>query len=366
MGKVALVHDFILTYAGAERVLSALTEIYPDAPIYTLIADRNICKEYFPNTKIITSRLNKSIFRRKPAWLIGSMPRAIEEFNFNGYNLVISSSGAFAHGIITGPDTTHICYCHSPMRYVWDWHTEYLKEKGITSPLKRVFAELALSKLRIWDRVAAQRVDYWLANSENVRNRIHKYYNANSQVIYPPVDIPEFAPPTSNRESYFVTVSRLTTNKRIDLIIQACASLKLPLKIIGDGADLARLRQISKEVGGAGQFTGKLPNSQKMAVLNGAQAFIFAAEDDFGIAPVEALGCGVPVIAFGKGGALETVRDGRSGLFFREPTVKSLTETLQVFLEKGVDYSSEEIWKSAKPFRKERFIQEIKEFIDHV
>jgi glycosyltransferase involved in cell wall biosynthesis len=366
MVKVAIVHDFLTTYGGAERVVSQLHELYPSAPIYTLIADPHLLREHFPAATVHTSALDRSWFRSRPKLLLTRMPQAVESFDLTEYDVVISSSGAFSHGIITGPHTTHICYCHSPMRYAWDWHAEYLDEKKLRG-LPRFIAELAISRVRSWDALAAKRVDLWLANSTVVRDRIAKYYRANSTVVFPPVNVEFFGPARvrpAAAQAYAISVSRLTPNKRIDLIIQACISLNVPLHIVGSGEDMARLKALA-----AGNelitFTGPLSEEGKRNELNGASCFVFAAEDDFGIAPVEAMSLGVPVIAYGKGGALDTVLDGKNGIFFDEPNAASLTSALGIFLKSGVSMPPEEIRVTALRFSEQSFKKNITSIVTH-
>ena len=371
MGKVtpriAIVHDFLLTYGGAERVVSQLHAMYPNAPIYTLLANPKLLKTHFPKATIYTSPLNRSWLRSRPQLLLTRMPQAVESFDLTEYDVVISSSGAFSHGVITGPDTTHICYCHSPMRYAWDWHSEYLTEKGLVG-LPRFVAETILSRIRIWDTLAAMRVDIWLANSNTVQKRIQKYYNAPSTVVYPPVNTTFFnaSMVTSNTDDqYAVTVSRLTSNKRIDLIIQACIAQNLPLHVIGGGEDRKRLESIT----GGNElitFTGPLSEEDKRREIANAYCFIFAAEDDFGIAPVEALALGVPVIAFEGGGALETVIDGKNGLFFKDASVESIQKALTRFREVGITLSATQIRETALRFTQEAFTDQIAKIVGNV
>lgn len=366
--KIALIHDFLLAYAGAERVLEALYRLFPEAPIYTVLADQKVIAKHFPKAQVITSSLQRSWIRHKPQLLLPFIPQAIESFDLNSYDLVISSSGAFSHGIITGPDTLHISYCHSPMRYAWDWHHEYLAEKGIQGGVTYFFAEMVLSRLRIWDKVSANRVDHWLANSKTVQARIKQYYRDESTVVYPPVDT-DFFDPSLVKElkkgEYAVTVSRLTPNKRIDLMIEACATAKIPLHIAGDGSNLASLEKLAQKHSGVVHFLGAVSEEQKRQLIAESSCFLFAAEDDFGIAPVEALALGIPVIAFGKGGATETVQDGKTGYFFMEPTGESLSKALARFKNEGVAYSPAEIRQSALPFNREHFLAAIRRFIDH-
>jgi glycosyltransferase involved in cell wall biosynthesis len=371
--KVALVHDFLRSYGGAERVLHALHLLFPQAPIYTAIAEPRLIQSYFPDAKIYTSYLQRSLAKYSALSLLIAMPKAIESFDFNEYNLVISSSGAFAHGIITGPQTLHLSYCHSPMRYVWDWHLEYLSEKGILSGLKLGLAESFLSPIRVWDKVAASRVDAWIANSQTVAKRIEHFYRLPSQVIYPPVDWRYFdyqKLEAANQQTeevwaaeYAITVSRLTPNKRIDLLIRACAKAKLPLMIVGNGAAKAELEKLAHSLKARIHFTGEVEEAKKRQLLGRAACFIFAAEDDFGIAPVEALSMGIPVLAYAKGGATETVIEKQNGFFFNEPTVEALSEAIERWRENSTSFSKAKIRSSVEKFSSTHFHQAMLDFI---
>ncbi len=366
--KIALIHDFLNVYGGAERVLKELHILYPKAPIYTATADPKLIAEHFPDAIIHTSPLQHSWKRKVNALFLLNVPEAIESFNLTGYDVVISSSGAYSHGVITGPDTYHISYCHSPMRYVWDWHAEFLEEKGLNKGwLKPFIANQAFSKLRMWDAISAKRVDQWVANSKTVANRIAQYYRTESKIIYPPVDTVYFDPALiekTKRGIQVFTVSRLTSAKKIDQIILACAEAHVPLHIAGTG-DESWLRKIVADCKADVTFLGAVSEEVKRQELANASAFIFASEDDFGIAPVEAMAMGTPVIAFGKGGATETVLDGVTGLLYADQTVGCLAETLAVFRQKGVSGTPERIRTQALKFSTEKFANGIKELVDH-
>lgn len=371
MKKIALVHDFLYTYGGAERVLQELHKLYPEAPIYTAFAKKEVIERHFPDATIVTSSLQRSLFRYHPAAVILKMPRAIEEFNFSAYDTVISSSGAFSHGIITGPDTRHICYCHSPMRYVWDWHREFLIERGI--PAKSFLNYLAeatvFSNLRIWDQVTAKRVDVWLANSKTVQDRIRKFYHQEAEIVYPPINTTYFDPqkvrePSSSKPFLF-TASRLTATKHIDWIIEAAEACSLSLLIAGEGKERSTLEALAASKKADVQFLGFISEEKKRSLLAQALAFIFPVEDDFGIAPVEALAMGTPVIAYGKGGVTETVQNNKSGLFFTDPTSAGLIKAIITFQKEGISYTREQIRESALPFSTEAFAQHIQNIVDH-
>jgi glycosyltransferase involved in cell wall biosynthesis len=366
--KIALLHDFLFTYAGAERVLSAFHELYPEAPIYTMFAYPEIVEKHFPNATVITSSLQKNPLKKWPPFLLGQMPQAVESFNFNDFDIVLSSSGAFSHGAITGPETIHICYCHTPMRYAWDWHHEYLKERGFSNLFTLTLARRVLSRLRLWDAISAERVDIWLANSGVVADRIKKFYRRDATVIYPTVNTAYFDPELvtdKKKGMYAITASRLSPNKRVHLMIAACAKAGMPLSIIGGGSELSRLEKLASDLKANVTFLGPVSEEEKRRTIAEAGCFLFAAEDDFGIAPVEALSLGVPVISLAKGGIQEVIQSGKNGILFPEPTEQALTEALLSFKDQGVDWDEQQIRHSALPYSQKRFQQEIAEIVSH-
>jgi len=356
---IAIVHDFIQTLGGAERVTLAISDIYPEAPIHTLTRDKKL-DNYFGNRKIITSYLQKWSWL-PTKFLLPFYAQAIESFNFDDFDIVISSSHSFAKNIITSSHTTHISYIHSPMRYVWDaWHS-YLNGQKLSWPI-RPFVVNILHHLRIWDRLGASRVDIFVANSKYVAERIRKFYRRESQVIYPPVDTDKIQPSREN-DGYFVVVSRLSQYKRVDLAVQACGELDLPLVVVGAGEMETELRRsASANI----TFTGWVNDEQKINYLRRARALIFPGEEDFGIVPVEAMAAGKPVIAFRKGGLLETVVEGKTGLFFDEQTVDSLKTALRLFVAKEPEFNTDEISHHAAHFSRQRFQDDIKHLVDKV
>jgi glycosyltransferase involved in cell wall biosynthesis len=366
--KIALVHDFITVWGGAERVLLEMHKLYPEAPIYTAVADPALVAKHFPNTEVITSPLNKSWRRKSASLLLPAMPQAIESLDFTGFDVVLSSSGAFAHGIITGPDTHHISYCHSPMRFVWDWHAEFMKERSLTEGwVKPFLANQAMHKLRNWDAVSAKRVDTWVANSKTVQGRIKKFYRADSVVINPFVDMSYFDPALLTQPikkgNHMFTVSRISVTKKIDQMIEACAIAGIPLKVAGTGDD-TWFRKFAAEKGADVTFLGEVTEEQKRQELAEAAGLIFAAEDDFGIVPVEAMAMGTPVVALGKGGATETVVDGLTGIFYPESSAESLAAALTQFKTEGVKGTAETIRKRANLFSVEKFRTAISELVE--
>lgn len=359
--KVAIVHDFLMKVGGAEKVTSAISELFPDAPIYTLLYNHQVDK-LFPQRKIIVSYLQQwqKLFHLPTKFLLPFMATAIESFDFSGYDLVVSSSHSFAGGIITPAETVHISYCHSPTRYLWDAFHSYINEQRLSGWGKGILNRL-LHQLRIWDKLSSDRVQKYIANSNYVKNRIRKYYRQDSTVIYPPVDVDQIKP-TPTHSDYFLVISRLTPYKRIDLAIAACDTLHLPLVIIGTGEDEARLKKMA---GFSVDFLGWQNDVNKIKYLQNCRALIFPGEEDFGIVPVEAMAAGKPVIAYRKGGALETVQEGVTGMFFNQPTAASLVQTLQEFLRKEKDFQPEKIAQHAKHFNKQRFQTELINFIGH-
>ncbi|MDP2691307.1 MAG: glycosyltransferase [bacterium] len=359
--KTAIVHDFLVKIGGAERVVKEFAEMFPDAPIYTLIYDEERCGKEFPRDRVWPSSLNRypQFLRRRPQYLLGKMPAAVEEFDLSGYDLVISSSGAFSHGAITGPKTKHLCYCHSPMRYAWDYTHEYLQEKKL-SFLKEYFVRKILFEVRQWDRAAADRPDKYLANSKHVAKRLKKYFQVESEVLYPPVDVDRFYPYEAS-DDYFVIVSRLSAYKKVDLVIATFNKLGKRLVIIGDGEHRKALQALA---GPTIEILGRKTDLEVKRYLQGAKALIFPGEDDFGITPVEAMACGKPVIAFGKGGALETVVDGITGVFFYEPTVASLEGAVTRFYELESTFNADLIHDRAEQFSRHEFQTGFQKIVD--
>jgi len=353
--KVAIVHDFLVNMGGAERVTQALTEIFPKAPIYTLLYDSKI-DEFFSGKKIIVSALQywHKIFRIPVKFLFSLMPQAIEDFDFSDYNLVISSNNSFAGGIITGPTIYHLSYCHSPTRYLWDASHTYIHEQKLPRWIAS-WVNHQLSNLRIWDRLSAGRVDKYITNSNYVKRRMKKYYRRDAQVIYPPVDIHKIKP-KSGHSDYFLIISRLVSYKKIDLAIKACNALELPLIIIGEGPEKPALEKIA---GTKIEFLGWCDDKNKIEYLRNSRALIFPGEEDFGIVPIEAMAAGKPVIAFNKGGVKESVIENETGLFFNEPNVESLILALRRFFvqEKKFDYKV--ISQHAAKFSKNQFKDDI-------
>lgn len=350
-------HDWLTNMGGAERVIMNFKEIYPDAPIYTSIYNPEKMDNAFRNFDIRTSFIqDKKSAKENHQKYFPFMPMAFESFDLNEYDIVLSSSTCCAKGVITNPETMHICYCNTPMRYGWEFYYQYANDSKM-NPLKRKFLKYFINYMRLWDNVSSNRVDYFIANSENVANRIWKHYRRESVVIHPPVRA-KFYNVSEIDEDYFLIVSRLVPYKKVDLAVQVFNELGLPLVIIGDGSERDNLEHQAKS---NIKFLGRQPDNVLKQYYSKCRAFIFPGEEDFGITPLEAQASGRPVIAYGKGGALETVIDRQTGLFFYEQTVDSLKDAINTFLKNKFDKSS--IRKHAESFDEEIFKKKIREYI---
>lgn len=325
--KIALAHDFLNQSGGAERVLRVLGEMFPRAPIYTTLYDEAATRGAFRGRVIRTSFLQSLPgIRRWYHAFAPLMPLAVEQFDTSAFDVVLSVSASFAKGLITSPHTRHVDYCLTPPRFLWDDSHKFVNEFRYPGPLKRLAAP-ALSYLRIWDRQASLRVDEFAAISDFVRQRIRKYYGCQAEVIHPPVALEKFKPADRPGE-YFLMVGRLVAYKKFDLAIRAFNQLGWPLKIVGAGIEAKRLRRLA---GPRIEFVGPTDDTRLAELYRGAKALIFPQEEDFGIVPLEALASGRPVIAYRGGGALETIQDQKTGLFFDEQTEAALTEALKSF-----------------------------------
>lgn len=356
--KTALIHDWLVGMAGGEKVLQSLHELY-HAPIYTLIYDqKKILNTYFENAEVYSSFIQKLPFAKKHYRnFLFLFPMAIEQFDLTNYNLILSNSHSVAKGVITNTKQLHICYCNTPMRYAWDLYQFHLEQ---LSGIKKNLARFILHKLRQWDFRSHPRVDHFIANSKCVAERIKKIYKRESTVIYPPVNIDDFF--FSNyREKYYFTCSRLVPYKRIDLLVKAFTFMpEKKLIILGDGPEMLKLKKMAKQ---NVEFLGQQPDEVLKKMLAKARAFLFAAEEDFGIVTVEAQASGVPVIAYGKGGSLETIVPNKTGLFFLEQTIESIVRAIHEFEKKEENFDPEFIKKHVSVFSKERFKNEISSFV---
>ncbi len=326
MSKTALVHDWMNQIGGAEDVLEALVEMYPRVPIYTSLYSKKRMPPHWQAWDIRTSFIDKLPFAaRKQQLYFPVYPFAFETFDFRDYDLVISNKSGFSHGIITGPETLHICYCLTPTRYVWRYH-QYAEQERL-GKLSRMAIQPFLTWLRVWDRVAADRVDHFIAISQEVRHRIAKIYRRDSVIIYPPVDTTRFEP--SNRvDDYYLMVGRLVPYRRLDLLIEAFNKMERPLLIAGRGRDRERLEALAND---NIQFLGYVPDEDLPDLMARCKAFMFPGDEDFGIAPIQAMAAGRPVIAYAGGGALDTVIEGQTGVLFKEQTVAGIIEAVERF-----------------------------------
>lgn len=355
-------HDWYYINGGAEKVIHSINNIWDDFDHYSLIdflskKDREfILKGKNASTSFIqklpTSKINHRNF-------LQLFPYAVEQFDLSDYDLVVSSSASVAKGVLTNQDQLHICYCHSPMRYAWDLYFDYLKDKNLSFGIKSIYARKVLHKLRTWDLLSSNRVDFFVANSEFIAKRIRKIYNREATVIYPPVDIEDFVLEKEKQE-YYVTASRLVSYKKIDIIVKAFNQMPHKiLKVVGDGPDLKKIKNISK---GNIQILGSLEKKDLIKTIQKAKAFIYAAEEDFGILPVEAQSCGTPIIAYNKGGLKETVIEGVTGVFFEKQTPSDIANAVRRFDKKEFDCNL--IRKNAERFGKKRFESEFQSFVE--
>lgn len=364
--KVAIIHDWLVVSGGGEKVLSEIIKLFPDADLFSTV-------DFLPQEQrdIISNKNVHTSFIQKLPWArskyrnyLPLMTYAIEQLDVAKYDIVISSSHAVAKGIITGPDQLHICYCHSPIRYAWDLQNQYLKESNLTSGIKSLFARWILHKIRIWDYRTSNGVDYFIANSSYISRRINKVYGRTSTVIYPNVAVEDFDV-SVDKSNYYFTASRMVPYKKMDLIVEAFS--KMPDKkliVIGEGPQFEKIKKVA-----SGNVT--LMGYQKFTVLKDkmakAKAFIFAAEEDFGIIPVEAQACGTPVIAFGKGGALETVNgygdENPTGVFFDEQSIDSIISAVEKFEMVSSEITPNNCRKNAEKFSTDRFKKEFYEYV---
>jgi len=361
--KVAIVHDFLIHYGGAEAVLEVLCEMFPKADIFTLLYDEqsvdNWKKTWLAGHRVQGSFLQKFpvFLKKRKKWLLPLMPTAGENFNLRDYDLVISSSSAFAKGVVLKPKTLHFCYLHAPMRYVWDYGKEYIEEQVLGGKMKFLIRFL-INYLRLWDRASAQRPDFMIANSYYTAKRIEKYYRRESKVIFPPVRVSDFKVQKEN-QGYFLTVARLSPYKRIELLVEVFSKLNLPLVIVGDGEEREKLKKIIIEKKANNiKMMGFVSRERLIDLYQNCRAFVFAADDDFGMVLVESMAAGKPVIALRAGGACEIVVEGETGEFFDEPVLEVAADAIRRFISRENLYSGEIIRKRAELFSREKFKEE--------
>ena len=361
--KKALIHDWFSTYAGAEKCVESFTNIWDDFEIYSLIdflkgTDRDtILKGKHAHTSFIQKLpFAKDKYRN----YLPLFPLAIEQFDLSGYDVVLSSSHAVAKGVLTHSNQLHIAYVHTPIRYAWDLYHQYLRESGLDGGLKGMLAKYFLHKIRLWDASTANRVDHYVANSHYIARRIKKTYGKPSDVIYPPVDVDKFTL-CEAKEEFYLTASRMVPYKKIDLIVEAFSQTDKKLLVIGDGPDMAKIKS---KAGKNVELLGFASDETMADLMGRAKAFVFAAEEDFGITPVEAQACGTPVICFGRGGARETVLDGESGLYFMEQNTKELLAAVAKFEQNYDKFEPTKIRENSLKFSRARFEAEIKSYVE--
>lgn len=365
--KTAIVNDWLVTYAGAERVLEQMLLIYPGADVFSVVDFIPIGERQFLLDKPTTTTFIQNLPWAKTKYrsYLPLMPLAVEQLDLSGYDIVISSSHAVAKGVLTGPDQLHISYVHSPIRYAWDLQHQYLHETGLDKGLKGWLAKLILHYMRMWDLRTANGVDYFAANSAFIARRVWKVYRREAEVIYPPVNVNDFTL-CDQKEDFYLTASRMVPYKKIDLIVEAFSGMPdKKLIVIGDGPDFAKIKaKAGKNV----ELLGYQPFSVLKKYMQRAKAFVFAAEEDFGITPVEAQACGTPVIAYGKGGATETIRgldtDCPTGVFFPEQSIKSLENAVSLFESVCSDIGYYTCRQNAERFSIEVFRDRFKKFVD--
>jgi len=368
--RTAVIHDWLYTYAGSERVLEAILQCLPVESIYTLVDFLKDEERFFLNRVPVTYSFLQQMpwIRSKRRFYLPLMPLAIESLDVSGAELVISSSAAVAKGIITNHEQLHICYCYSPARYAWDLSHQYLQKNRLERGYKATIAHLILHYIRLWDVATVNRVDHFITLSNYISRRIKKVYNRESTVIYPPVDVDNFQL-TKNKEDYYLTVSRLVPYKNVDLIVDAFAQTDRKLIVVGEGPEMAKIKaKATPNI----EILGYQPINVIVDLMQRARAFIFAANEEFGIVSVEAQATGTPVIAYGLGGSLETVKgifpgtkpdEGTTGIFFPEQTVPSLLEALDWFERCQTEIDPVGCRRNAERFSRERFKKEFKKFV---
>lgn len=368
--KIAIVHEWFDSYAGSEKVLEQMLKVYPEADLFAVVDFLPPNKRWFIQNKNVTTTFIQKLPKAKNKFrkYLPLMPLAIEQLDLRKYDLVISNSHCVAKGVITGPNQLHISYVHSPIRYAWDLQQQYLEEANLQYGLKGWIAKIILHYMRLWDNRTANNVDYFVSNSKYIAKRIQKCYRRTAEVIYPPVAVNDFTI-CKQKEDYYLTASRMVPYKKIDLIVEAFSKMpEKKLVVIGDGTQFEKVKSKAKNFENI-VLLGYQPFEVLKEKMQKAKAFVFAAEEDFGIVPVEAQACGTPVIAYGKGGALETVinydKEKPTGIFFKEQTVDSIVDAVKIFEKNITLFKPENCRENAEKFSEERFWSEFKKFIEN-
>lgn len=353
--KVAIVHYWLVGMRGGEKVLECLCELYPDADIFTLVVDRDKLSPALLKHRITTSFLQKIGGRRFYQKMLPLMPQALESFDLSGYDLILSSEAGPAKGIIPPPDSVHICYCHSPMRYIWDLYPQYYRKSGW---LARLAMRLTSSWLRAWDVTTSARVDHFIANSAFVAKRIEKFYRREATVIHPPVDVSRFGI-SDAPENYYLCAGQVTPYKRIDIAIEACTRLNRRLIVIGSGVT----KEMKRQAGPTITFLDKVDDQAMARYFRNCRALIFPGVEDFGIVPLEVMASGRPVLAYRRGGAVETVIEGQTGLFFDKQTADSLIDAITRYEARCDDFDPILIRGHAQGWNRDIFKDRLQAFI---
>ncbi|SEM45205.1 Glycosyltransferase involved in cell wall bisynthesis [Pseudoxanthomonas sp. GM95] len=355
--KVALVHYWLVGMRGGEKVLEALCDLYPQADIFTLVADRSALSEKLLRHRITTSFLQKLGGVKHYQKMLPLMPFALESFDLTGYDLVISSEAGPAKGIVPGPGATHVCYCHSPMRYIWDLYPEYRRASGA---LTRAAMSVTAPILRQWDVTTSHRVDHFIANSRYVAQRINKYYRREASVIHPPVDLARFKA-SDTLGDYYLCAGQITPYKRVEIAVEACTRLGRKLVVLGSGAS----EQLKRMAGPTVSFVGRVSDAEMARHFSECKALLFPGVEDFGIIPLEVMASGRPVIAYARGGATETVIDGKTGILFEAQTADSLMAAIERF-EGEAAFSPQALQDHARQFDTSVFLRCLAAFFDGI
>ncbi|CAI0780025.1 GDP-mannose-dependent alpha-(1-6)-phosphatidylinositol monomannoside mannosyltransferase [Serratia proteamaculans] len=365
--SVGIVADWLVSYAGAEKVISQFIDMFPDSELYSVVDFLSDNSRKFFNNKIAHTTFiqNLPFSKKRYQRYLPLMPLAIEQLDVSTHDIILSSSHAVSKGVLTGPDQLHISYVHSPIRYAWDLQHQYLNESGLRKGAKSMIARFLLHKIRMWDYRTANGVDHFIANSQFIARRIKKVYGREADVIYPPVDVDRFSL-VNKKDNYYFTASRMVPYKRMDLIVEAFSHMPdKKLVVIGDGSEMKKIKSKARS---NVDILGYQSNEVMQQYMQNAKAFIFAAEEDFGITPVESQACGTPVIAFGKGGSLETIRpygvDNATGFLFEEQTIASLIDAVSLFEDNYDKIAPEDCRKNAMKFSTSRFRNEIERYIN--
>ena len=358
--KVAIIHYWLINMRGGEKVIEAILEIFPQADIFTHVYNPKAMPESIKNHNIYTSYIQKIPFAKKLYQkLMPLMPRALGEIDLQKYDLIISSESGPAKGVIPNPNAFHVCYCHSPMRYLWDMYHEYFHKSGL---LTRFFMKRLIPGLRLWDVVSSNLVDLFIANSSYVAKRIKRYYNREALIVHPPVDIDKFLSIKRNPKDFYLFFGQITGYKRADLAIEACIASGRKLIVAGTGAKKAEIKLYKKS--GFVDFLGRVTEDKIMELYSNARALVFPGIEDFGIIPVEAQAAGCPVIAYRDGGALDTIKENITGIFFDEQTPESLIAAMYYFEQNEITFGNREMFTNhVTQFSKEMFKEKINKII---